>query len=358
MNDKSLLERLVRPNILALEAYRSARSENLMGEYWMDANELPWTGNLLSDGEADNRYPMPQPFSLMDALASFYAVEAPQLLVTRGVDEGIDVLIRTFCEGPSDKILSVEPSYGLYQVSAALQNCRYETVALDEEAGFSLRSQTLIDRIDEDTKIIILCNPNNPTGNLLSRESIDAVIEAARDRCLVLIDEAYIEFSEEASVLDRLVSCPHVVVMRTFSKAWGLAGLRIGVTIAHASIIALLRKVLAPYPLSSPSLRALKERLSEAGVQELWRSTTAITALREELGYSLNLIPQIKRVLPSSTNFLLVEVKDAKSLVHALRTKGFSVRERSSLKRSYVRISIGTAQENRALVAKLKEILR
>ncbi|MBC7531941.1 MAG: histidinol-phosphate transaminase [Oligoflexus sp.] len=358
MNTQRFVQSLARPNIVAMEAYRSARSENPIGGVWMDANELPWSGNKLVDGALDNRYPMPQPFTILDALAQFYSVDSSNLLVTRGIDEGIDVLIRSFCEAGEDTILTVEPSYGLYKVAAALQNCRFETVPLDEENGFALDASQLIEKIGPNTKIVILCNPNNPSGNLFAQEAVDAVITAARDRCLVLIDEAYIEFAKEGTIIERLVNSPHVVVMRTFSKAWGLAGIRVGVTIAHPAIIALLKKVLAPYPLSSPSLRALENRMTEEGIRELWRSTAQVAILREQLSLELCKLSAVRRVLPSATNFLLVEVDQAEAIVNRLREIGISIRDRSSRKRDYLRISVGTYAENLTILANLREILR
>ena len=352
------IDSLLRPNIRALEAYRSARSENLSAHLWLDANEMPWSGNSSVGGESDNRYPPPQPVELFDQLAKIYQVDPARLLITRGIDEGIDTLFRAFCEPGTDTILSVSPSYGFYEVCAGIQGCAYKMAALDRERGFALVPENLIKLIDSTTKLIILCNPNNPTANLLHAEAIEEVITATRGRCLLLIDEAYIEFAPEESFVHRLDDNPHVIIMRTFSKAWALAGIRVGVTIAHPSVIAALAKVIAPYPLSAPSIRVLKDALSEKGQSHLKRNKAWITGLRDQMIEDLSGIAGIRNVFPSDTNFILAQVDDTPKLIRLLRERGISIRDRSKDVEGAIRISVGAPLQNSELLANLKEVLR
>jgi histidinol-phosphate aminotransferase len=264
------IETLARPDIVAMRPYSSARKEAPGEGVLLNANEAPWSLLEGSDWEARlNRYPEPQPAELVKRLAGLYGVPAEQVLVTRGSDEGIDLLTRVFCRAGQDAILQSPPTFGMYRIAAQAQGAGIVSVARSEADGFQLREQELIAALEADNRIrlVFLTSPNNPTGDVVDPLFLEQLLERARDRAVVVIDEAYAEFCRQSSAADLVSSYPNLVVLRTLSKAWAAAGLRCGVVLAQPGLLALLRRIIAPYPLPSPvtamALRMLRDDMLE-----------------------------------------------------------------------------------------------
>ncbi len=356
-DEVAFIQSMVRPGITKLSPYCSARGEVASSSLCLlDANESPLSGNRLFQGEDDNRYPEPQPLELLSQMAKLYGLEVDQLLLTRGIDEGLDIVFRTFCEPGKDNVIIHPPTYGYYQVCAAIQGC--EVLHAQLRKDFSLDPDLVLKIRNNRTKIVILCNPNNPTGNLLSSEAIRELAQALQSHCLLLIDEAYIEFSETDSFVPCLSRYPNVIVMRTFSKAWGLAGVRLGLTLAHPEVIRTLKKVLAPYPISRPALRILGHALREGGQSFMRERVERLGVTRQALAKSLAEIPKVRSLAPSSANFILFKVDDPKKLVDDLRKQGISIRDRSADVPGCVRVSIGSDRENDFLLQQLRDLLQ
>jgi histidinol-phosphate aminotransferase len=339
---------LIRPEILALTPYSSARKESSGGRVWLDANEnpqTPWAGKPLL-----NRYPEPQPPDLIAALASYYGCATGNILVTRGSDEGIDLLLRAFCRAGQDAILITPPTYGMYAVSAAIQNARVVSVPLVSEKGFALDTSAVLQAITPEIKLVFLCSPNNPTGALLDRVEVLRLAKALLGRAVVVVDEAYLEFAGTPSLLAGLNALPNLVVLRTLSKAFGLAGIRCGVTLASPALIGVLQKIIAPYPVPTPVLKAALAALSPAGLAAARASVQALVAERHRLAGILAGLPAVTYVWPSDSNFILFETVDSARVMAAARAAGVVLRDRS---RDYglanhVRITMGTPSENNA----------
>lgn len=342
---------LVRPEIRTLTPYSSARSETPTAGRpgpprwaWLDANENPETPSV--GAPLHNRYPQPQPADLVAALARLYRVSAEQVLVTRGSDEGIDLLLRAFCRAGRDAILVTPPTYGMYKVAAAIQHARVQTAPLDRARDFALDPRAVLRTVTPATKLVFLCSPNNPTGALLDRGAVLALARKLLGRAMVVVDEAYIEFAPTRSLAAELGAHPNLVVLRTLSKAYGLAGIRCGATLADPALIAVLRKIIAPYPVPGPVLTAALAALSPAGLAAARRSARTLVAARQRLATALARLPTVRRVWPSDANFLLVQVDDAAALMAAARARGVVLRDRSRDVPNTLRITLGTPAEN------------
>lgn len=363
MNTAASVLKLVRPDILALTPYSSARKEILGGpvvrslgegrRVWLDANENPETPS--AHKPLFNRYPEPQPADLVAQLATLYGVAPAQLLVTRGSDEGIDLLLRTFCRAGHDAILLTPPTYGMYVVAAGIQGARTVTVPLVREKNFALDAGAVLKAITPDVKLVFLCSPNNPTGGLLDRGAVLSLVKSLAGRAVVVVDEAYVDFSGQPSLAAEIAVNPGLIVLRTLSKAYGLAGARVGTTIADPVVIAVLQKVIAPYPVPVPVLTAALAALTPAGLVAAQNSVATLMAERGRLAAALTKLPAIKRVWPSDANYLLVEVADAAKAVAAGRAAGVIWRDRSKDVPNSIRITIGTAEENHATLEVLSQ---
>jgi histidinol-phosphate aminotransferase len=357
--------KLVRPDILALSAYSSARKEAKGGRVWLDANENPETPSAAKP--LLNRYPEPQPAALVAQLASLYGVEANQVLVTRGSDEGIDLLLRTFCRAGQDAILFTPPTYGMYVVAAGIQGAGTVTVPLIREKNFALDADAVLKAVlaapkpngeggTPEVKLVFLCSPNNPTGGLLDRATVMSLVRALAGRAVVVVDEAYVDFAGQPSLAAEIPANPNLVVLRTLSKAFGLAGARVGTTIADPAIIAVLQKVIAPYPVPTPVLQAALEALSPAGLAASRASVAMLLAERARLAAALPKLPVVKRVWPCDANYLLVEVSDSAKAMAAGRGAGVIWRDRSKDVPNSIRITVGTAEENNATLEVLSRV--
>lgn len=345
---------LVRPDILALAPYSSARKEAKGGRVWLDANENPETPS--AHKPLFNRYPEPQPADLVATLAALYGVSPAQCLVTRGSDEGIDLLLRTFCRAGQDAILFTPPTYGMYVVAAGIQGARCVTVPLIREQNFALDTAAVLKAVTPEVKLVFLCSPNNPTGGLLDRTAVLSVVQALATRAVVVVDEAYVDFSGQPSLAAEIGANPNLVILRTLSKAFGLAGARVGTTIAHPAVIAVLQKVIAPYPVPAPVLTAALTALSPDGQKAARESVSSIVAERARLAAALAKLPAVKRVWPSDANYVLLEVTDSTKTMAAGRAAGVVWRDRSKDVPNTIRITVGTAAENQATLEVLSRV--
>lgn len=341
---------IARPEIRTLQAYSSARMEARGGAVLLNANESPWPASLAA---GLNRYPDPQPTALVDALAQLYAVPPAQLLAGRGSDEAIDLLVRAFCTAGKDAIAICPPTFGMYAVCARIQGAGVLQVPLTRD--FGVDADALLAAVTAQTKLVFLCSPNNPTGGGVALSMIARIAAALTGRALVVVDEAYVEFAASASAVTLLPRFANIAVLRTLSKAHALAGARIGALIAPAEVIALLRRIQAPYPLPAPCVAAALAALSPSGRAEAGVRIAAIVHARERLAPALAALPQVRAVLPSAANFLCVRCADAAVAYRRLLDLGIVVRDVSGYPglTNCLRISVGTAQENQRLLLAL-----
>ena len=340
------LDELLRPNIRKLVPYSSARDE-FTGEarIFLDANENS-LGSPLTKWY--NRYPDPMQKQIKEKLRQIKGVPENQIFIGNGSDECIDILIRSCCEPGVDNILVCPPTYGMYQVSADINNVAVKKVPLTPDT-YQLDLPAIENAIDDHTKIIFLCSPNNPTGNSLIREDVEAILNNYFG--LVVIDEAYINFSRFRSFTMDLADYPNLVVMQTLSKAWGLAALRVGMAFSSEAIIRVMNKVKPPYNINQASQDLVLKALEEVGqVNDMIQE---IVGERQKLEAELPKLPAVLKVYPSDANFLLVKVKEARKMYESLLEEGIVLRDRSSvtLCEGCIRITVGTAVENAELLA-------
>lgn len=337
------LDDLIRNNIRSLVPYASARSEySGQDVIYLDANE----NSLCS---LYNRYPDPLQQQLKTAIAAIKNVRKECIYLGNGSDEPIDLLIRSFCNPGRDNIIVFPPTYGMYEVSAQINDVAVKKINLT--ADFQLNLPAAMQAIDAQTKLIFICSPNNPTGNLIDAGSIQQLLEQFSG--LVVLDEAYIDFNAPYSFLQQLDTYPNLVILQTFSKAWGMAGLRLGMAFASPQIISVLNKVKAPYNINAAAQQLAIEMIT--GNTSVAQTTEKLIAARTALSAALQAFPFVKKVFPSDANFLLVQVDDANALHTYLKTKGIIVRNRSgmALCDNCLRITVGTAGENRSLITAL-----
>lgn len=340
------LQQLVRKNVWNMKPYSSARDE-FKGEasVFLDANENPLNDKY-------NRYPDPLQWSLKQKIAKVKNIAPENIFLGNGSDEPIDLVIRIFCEPRIDNIVAVDPTYGMYQVCAEVNDVEYRKVLLNE--NFDLDAQKLLEKTDRNTKLIFLCSPNNPTGNLLSREEIKKVLDSFAG--IVVLDEAYIDFASEATWLNDLEKYPNLIILQTFSKAWGLAAVRLGMAFASAEIIKLFNKVKYPYNVNILTQNFVGDELDKLELRKQW-----IATLLEGRNYLINELPKlpfVEKIYPTDANFILVKVEDANSLYKQLTDKGVIVRNRNSVSlcAGCLRITVGTDKENEMLIKTLRTL--
>jgi histidinol-phosphate aminotransferase len=338
------LNTLIRPNIRNLVPYSSARDE-FKGEasIYLDANENS-LGSPLTKWY--NRYPDPLQWEVKKKLAAIKGIPAEQIFLGNGSDEAIDLLYRAFCEPGMDNVIICPPTYGMYEVSANINNIALKKVPLTPD--FQIDLDAMEQAIDMNTRIIWLCSPNNPTGNSLNREDIEIILNNFDG--LVVIDEAYINFSRQRSFIPELNEYPNLVILQTMSKAWGLAALRIGMAFASKGIIEVMNRIKPPYNISQAAQELVLKALDQ--VEEVNDMIRILVDERRKLEESLTALPQVIKVYPSDANFLLVKTINAKGIYRYLVEKGVVVRDRSSvmLCEESLRITVGTPAENKALV--------
>ena len=345
---------LARPEIRALQPYSSARMEASGGQVFLNANESAWAPPG-DDGLGCNRYPEPQPAELVATLAALYGVRHEQLLIGRGSDEAIDLLVRAFCRAGNDAILIQPPTFGMYSVCARIQNAAVIEVPLTDD--FTLDVDAVLAAITPAVKLVFVCTPNNPSGQCVPRESIERLLQWLDGRALLVVDEAYIEFAFERSVADLIDRYEYLAVLRTLSKAWALAGARIGCLLANPEVIALLRRIMPPYPLPLPCVAAALAALSEQGQAQAREHLVVLRNEHERVRGVLAALSCVREVLPSQANFLSVRFDDAGAAYQRLLAAGVVVRDvRRYLKMGdALRITIGTPDENDKMLAVLAE---
>ncbi|WP_176700454.1 MULTISPECIES: histidinol-phosphate transaminase [unclassified Gilliamella] len=349
------INKLVRKNVQKLTPYQSARRIGGNGDVWLNANEFPVAPHFELKEQSLNRYPEPQPEKVINRYAQYVGVTPEQVIVSRGADEAIELLMRAFCEPTQDSILYCPPTYGMYQVSA--ETLGIETKAVPTTADWQLDLNGIKQNLDK-VKLIYVCSPNNPTGNLINPDDIKMLLDIAKDRALVIIDEAYIEFSPESSVVSWLANYPHLVILRTLSKAFALAGLRCGFTIANKAVIDALQKVIAPYPLATPVADIATQALSKDGINTMKLHVINLNKQKEKFTNQLSQLPIVEKVYPSRSNYLCVKFQDNKEVFNTLWNKGIILRDQSKVigQQNMIRITIGTQAECEAVISALKTI--
>ncbi len=340
------LQQLVRKNIWNLKAYSSARDE-FKGEasVYLDANENPLNGPY-------NRYPDPLQWKLKEKVSEIKQVNIQKIFFGNGSDEPIDIVIRIFCEPTVDNIVAIDPTYGMYKVCADINNVEYRSVLLKD--NFILDADAVLKATDDKSKIIFLCSPNNPSGNLLNKEEVLKIIQGFSG--IVVLDEAYIDFAPEASWVSQLDKYPNLVILQTFSKAWGIAAVRLGMAFASPEIISLFNKVKYPYNINILTQNFVQSELDKIQLKEEWVKT--LLAQRVYLVQELLKISFIEKIYPSDANFILVKVPNANNTYNKLVDQGIIIRNRNtvSLCNGCLRITIGTKEENNKLISALKSI--
>ncbi len=340
------LQQLVRKNIWNLKAYSSARDE-FKGEasVYLDANENPLNSPY-------NRYPDPLQWKLKEKVSEIKHVDIQKIFFGNGSDEPIDIVIRIFCEPTVDNIVAIDPTYGMYKVCADINNVEYRSVLLKD--NFILDADAVLKATDDKSKIIFLCSPNNPSGNLLNKEEVLKIVQGFSG--IVVLDEAYIDFAPEASWVSELDKYPNLIILQTFSKAWGIAAVRLGMAFASPEIISLFNKVKYPYNINILTQNFVQSELDKIQLKEEWVKT--LLAQRVYLVQELLKISFIEKIYPSDANFILVKVPDANDTYNKLVNQGIIIRNRNtvSLCNGCLRVTIGTKEENNKLISALKSI--
>ncbi|MDW6004294.1 histidinol-phosphate transaminase [Vibrio mangrovi] len=333
------MEKLAREQVQKLTPYMSARRIGGSGDVWLNANESPFDNEYQLNLSGLNRYPGCQPEGMLSAYAAYAGVQPEQVLTTRGADEGIELMVRAFCEPGEDAILYCPPTYGMYAISAETIGVERRVVPLTSDWQLDLPT---IEASLDGVKVVFVCSPNNPTGNLVRREDIITLLELTKDRAIVVMDEAYIDFCPEASTVDLLAQYENLAILRTMSKAFALAGLRCGYTLANAELIQVLLKVIAPYPVSLPVAEIAQQALSESGLARMKYQVLDINTNRAYLQAGLSAISGVK-VFDGWGNYLLVEFPDGDALFKATWDHGIILR--NSPIENCIRISAGNREE-------------
>ncbi|NNF15828.1 MAG: histidinol-phosphate transaminase [Gammaproteobacteria bacterium] len=342
---------LARPELLGRNGYQSALSRYDLVR--LHANEMAHWDEDQSHGW--NRYPPARPLKLMNKLAQVLGTDANKLLLTRGSNEGIDLLVRAFCTAGQDRIATCSPTFGMYHICAQVQNAGHMDIPLDED--FDLDVDALC-AIDESVKLVFLCSPGNPSGALLTPARIQKVCRALARRAIIVLDEAYLEFATEKSAADLIDTFPNLVILRTFSKAYGLAGLRCGLVMAGAEIIALLDTLLPPYATPTPTIEVMCTALTPANLDKIQQRIARVGAEKNRLEDYLQACPGVSRVYPSSANFILARFYEPEKTYEQLVAKGILVRRFDTDKRlaGCLRITVGNAEENQLVCEALQEM--
>jgi histidinol-phosphate aminotransferase len=342
-----------RADIRALTPYSHAAWEPTLTR--LHANELPWRVEGDPSQAGLNRYPEPQPPPLVQGLARLYGVKSEQLLVGRGSDEAIDLLLRVFCRAGKDNVIICPPTFGMYAVATRIQGAELRAVPLRADAGFALDVEALLAAVDENTKLVFACSPNNPTANATAPEVLVDLARKLAPRALLVVDEAYIDFAGVPSLCAQLGELPNLAILKTLSKAHGLAGARVGALIAAPEIIALARKVIPPYAIPELTVEAVTPLLQPAAIAAMQERVRLLLRERARLAAALAATPGILRVWPSDANFLLLDCADPDAVLAKVRGAGLIIRDvRQPAMPKSLRISVGTPAENNRVLESLK----
>ena len=340
------MENLLRDNIKKLQAYSSARDEcTEQAEVYLDANENPYNNGI-------NRYPDPYQNELKERVSELKSIPKEKIFFGNGSDEVLDLVFRTFCEPGKDNVIICPPTYAMYKVLADINNIEVKEIKLNND--FSLNTNRIISVVDENTKLIILCSPNNPTGSSINKSDLELLLSNLN--YIVLVDEAYIDFSDKGSAFDLIDKYPNLIICQTLSKAWGMAGIRIGMAFTSTEIVEILNKVKPPYNINTLSQQKALEGLKNKSLY--FNILNMIHTQKILLTRKLKEFYNVEKVYPSDANFLLVKFTNSKSVFEKLQKKGIIVRDRSKLVlcENCLRITVGTEKENNKLIKNLKEI--
>jgi histidinol-phosphate aminotransferase len=349
MENKFNINNLVRENVKAMKPYSSARDEfedfDTADMIFLDANENPFENGV-------NRYPDPQQATVKSVLAQQNGVDKNQILLGNGSDEVLDLLFRAFCEPKIDNVITLPPTYGMYGVLANLNAIENREILLSED--FQPQLEVIMKAVDKNTKMIFLCSPNNPTGNSFSKESVQYLLNNFNG--LVVIDEAYIDFSDKASWIQKIKEYPNLIITQTLSKAYGLAGIRLGICYASAAIIGVLNKIKPPYNVNELTQQRALHRL--ANPTQIKEEISSIIKERELLLKVLNEVNFVTKIYPTEANFILIKVDNANQRYDELIAKGIVIRNRTTqpLCENTLRLTIGTEEENKKLMAALQTL--
>ena len=347
MNTKEFkLENFIRENVKKMNAYTSARDEfSDAAEVYMDANENPFENGI-------NRYPDPYQVKLKERISEIKSVPAKNIMLGNGSDEVLDLIFRAFCEPKKDNVIIAPPTYGMYKVLAGVNDVSLRSSVLSND--FTLNVNDILDKIDAYTKLILLCSPNNPSGNSMPEEQIRALLD--KSNCLVIIDEAYIDFSEKNSFLNDLNRYPNLIVCQTLSKAWGMAGIRVGICYASDAIISILNKIKPPYNMNVLTQQKALESIKN--IDSYRSNLEEILKEKKKLKTALEQVTFVKLIYPSDANFWLIKVDDADKRYKQLLKKGIVIRNRTNeiSCENCLRITVGTKQENKILIEALKQL--
>ena len=341
------INNIIRPHLLNRKPYASARDEfPEKAEVYLDANENPFPSTT-------NRYPDPRQVELKAAVAKMKNVQPELMFIGNGSDEVLDLIFRAFCEPGQDNVIYTPPTYGMYEVLAQINNVGLKAAPLQED--FRLDADRVLAQADDRTKLVLLCNPNNPTGNLMEVAAVEKILDSFPG--LVVIDEAYIDFSSHPGFLSKLKNYDNLVIVQTLSKAWGLAGLRLGLGFASPEIIRILDSIKPPYNINSHSQQEALKRLTNKKKAET--QIKLILRERENMKRALEVLPGVQRVFPSEANFLLVHINNATAIYNALLQQGIVLRNRSDILHceECLRITIGTPEENNRVIRALHEFI-
>jgi histidinol-phosphate aminotransferase len=353
-----LLE-LVREDLRDFAGYKSARSESLQGDVWLNANESAWA-NPADVKATSRRYPDPQPAALRSALASLYACEESQLLIGRGSDEAIDLLVRALCNPGRDAVIVTPPVFGMYAVCARLQDAPVIEVPLREGAkGFVADLEAIaVMAMESNAKLVFLCSPSNPAGSAIPLAEIERLAKRIEGKALLVVDEAYGEFSDLPSATILQARQSNIAVLRTLSKAHALAAARIGAVIADAALIEVLRRCQAPYPVPTPCAELALAGLSPEALAETEKRVALIRSERVRLQAALASLPEVRRVYPSQGNYVLARFRDAESAFRSLLAAGVVVRDQRAAPQlgDALRITVGSPEQNERVISALRKI--
>jgi histidinol-phosphate aminotransferase len=345
---------LARAEIRALKPYEAAiQVDNTIR---LNANEAPWTSSGDRFRRPLNRYPEIRPAALREALAERYGCGKDNLLVTRGTSEAIDLLIRVFCRAGQDSVVTTAPTFSMYKHYAEVQGAELREVATTPDSNFETDAETLLLACDESTRLIFLCSPNNPTGTLLPRETLLEILEARGQQSAVVVDEAYIEFADDSSVVELLNEYDNMIVLRTLSKALGFAGARCGSVIGPSDVVSMLNAVQAPYALATPVVECVENALQMENIRQAEKWVATVVSERERLIKELGRLPFVRRIWPSAANFFLLEVDSADALMRQTSDDNVLLRYFGGSLADCVRITIGTREENNSLLQSLAKV--
>ena len=345
---------LIRPELSGLKPYEAA--EQVENSIRLNANESSWSPCTTAFRRPLNRYPQIRPTGLCSKLSQFYSCDSDQLLVTRGSSEAIDLLIRLFCRAGTDNIVVPGPTFSMYEHYAKIQAADVHTLPLKPAQNFRLDSDELLSQCDERTKLVFLCTPNNPTGTTIPRATLKKIIEKLAGRSVVIVDEAYIEFSDESSCVELVSEFENLVVLRTLSKALASAGARCGSVIAQSDVIQALDAIQSPYAMATPVVECIEDAMSEAMLQVSDNQISATINERHAMLDALDGLDIVTRTWPSDANFVLAEFKDIENVLATTKDNGILIRFYGGTLKNCARISIGSRQENAALLDVLRQL--